>query len=731
MRKASVDTEQLCNFSWLAGIGLVLAFTAGSPVRGDEAEAEGRFVDVPVSLRDGEVKRLLHLVELELTRFKQSAKDAGPEKWKDFKIIFVFNPEGKTNSSDEHELCLMLANGIRKLEKQGASTTAFVQGEVSRHSVLPVLACRQIVMSAKAKIGPVLRADSPAPTEVEKASYRTIATRLNSPDLVEKLFDADIAIVPGKKGGWVDARKTNEAAGGRPLFESGAPAIFNFNKAREAGLCGQDARESPEDLRIAYRLSRRSLQQNPLIEKPITWRIPVVGEVNGALEEQLKRRLRKAVGHKANLVILELRCHDGNTDVANSLGEYLRTFNDDRSDRPVMIIAYVTEQAQNTALPIAMGCTSIVIDPKASLGGFGKLLRQRSDEDVKTIGEGLAALAEKKSYPRTLARAFVDRSVKSLFYVTSSKGDSETAFFTGKEKDEERNKRPGYWVEPGEEIPLDEDHLLTLKADAAVRFKMASSKGDLDSIYRDMGVKASDVRVSGSDWLDELADFLRNEWTQYILIMIGITCLILELKMPGVGLPGIIAAICFVLFFWSQSQLGGQVIWLAVLLFLLGLVLLAIEIFILPGFGVCGISGILLVIGSLGLVAYGHWPQDGTEWGALMRKLAPFGIVLMSSVVLAILLGKYLPSIPYVNRLLLKPQTEESDVGAQTPDPHRESMTALLGAIGVAATPLRPAGKVQFGEQYIDVVAEGSYIVPGTRVQVIEIEGNRIVVKAV
>ena len=58
-------------------------------------------------------------------------------------------------------------------------------------------------------------------------------------------------------------------------------------------------------------------------------------------------------------------------------------------------------------------------------------------------------------------------------------------------------------------------------------------------------------------------------------------------------------------------------------------------------------------------------------------------------------------------------------------------MAALLGAIGVAATPLRPAGKVQFGDDYVDVVAEGSYVLPGTRVQVIEIEGNRVVVKAV
>jgi membrane-bound serine protease (ClpP class) len=192
----------------------------------------------------------------------------------------------------------------------------------------------------------------------------------------------------------------------------------------------------------------------------------------------------------------------------------------------------------------------------------------------------------------------------------------------------------------------------------------------------------------------------------------------------------VVAAICFVLFFWSHSQLGGQVTWLAILLFLLGLVLIGLEVLVLPGFGVCGISGVLLLLGSLALMTYGHWPQDAGEWVTVSRKVGPFGLVLMGSVVLAVLLARSLPSIPVVNRLLLRPQSEADGLGESAdavPPPH----AALLGAIGVAATPLRPAGKVQFGDDFVDVVAEGSYVSPGTRVQVIEIEGNRIVVKPV
>jgi membrane-bound serine protease (ClpP class) len=185
------------------------------------------------------------------------------------------------------------------------------------------------------------------------------------------------------------------------------------------------------------------------------------------------------------------------------------------------------------------------------------------------------------------------------------------------------------------------------------------------------------------------------------------------------------------LFFWSHSQVSGQIVWLAFLLFLLGLILLGLEIFVIPGFGVTGISGVILVLGSIGLVAYGHWPRSNEEWVGYGQALGPFSISILGAIALAFLLARYLPHIPYANRLMLKPQGEADEFGEELADSAQPEMAALLGAIGVAATPLRPAGKVQFGDEFVDVVAEGSYVLPGSRVQVVEIEGNRVVVKEV
>jgi membrane-bound serine protease (ClpP class) len=169
---------------------------------------------------------------------------------------------------------------------------------------------------------------------------------------------------------------------------------------------------------------------------------------------------------------------------------------------------------------------------------------------------------------------------------------------------------------------------------------------------------------------------------------------------------------------------------LAVFLFLLGLVLIALEIFVVPGFGVPGIAGILLFVASLVLVTLERLPETSREWMSLGGTLLMFGVSMVLAVAGAFLLARSLPSIPYASRLMLNPPSEASD--GPPDDVLSEGMaTGLLGAIGVAATPLRPAGKARFGDDFLDVIAEGDFVNPGSRVQVIEIEGNRIVVKQV
>jgi len=235
------------------------------------------------------------------------------------------------------------------------------------------------------------------------------------------------------------------------------------------------------------------------------------------------------------------------------------------------------------------------------------------------------------------------------------------------------------------------------------------------------------VVVLKNDWFRAIAEFFRQPLVMALLVMVGIAGLILELKMPGTAIPGITAAVCFILFFWAHSFVGQYTV-LAIFLFILGLILLGLEIFVIPGFGVTGISGVLLVVTSLALVTLEKIPATQSDWYDLGTKVLLFGGSLVGAFVGAVIIARFLPNIPYASRLVLAPPTDGD--AAQTLAAN-DTMAALLGAIGVAATTLRPAGKARFGEEYLDVIAENDYVNPGSRVQVIEIEGNRIVVKEV
>ena len=253
---------------------------------------------------------------------------------------------------------------------------------------------------------------------------------------------------------------------------------------------------------------------------------------------------------------------------------------------------------------------------------------------------------------------------------------------------------------------------------------------DVESALLSENFKMESVPISGTDWLDELAEFLTHPWTRVVLIMLAITCLILEVKMPGISLPGVLSAFFFVLFFWSHSQFSGQIFWLAIFLFFLGMILIGVEIFILPGFGITGIAGILLVLGSLGLVAYGHWPKNPDEWVGLGKSMAPYGISCMGALVSVVIIAQFLPSMPMTSKLFLKPR-DNDDQPLFAEDELHQGLAGLLGSIGVAETSLHPSGKAKFGDHWLDVVSDGGFIVQGAKIKVCQIEGGKIVVSEV
>jgi membrane-bound ClpP family serine protease len=656
------------------------------------------------------------------------------------KIVYDFNPDNRPSGTHEYDPCRGLAKYLLSL--QDIHTIAFVHNEVSRHTVLPVLACQELVMSGDpaTRIGDVLRGQTERLDEDEKLFYRKAVRNEALWALVRKMFDKGIEVLEGRKNDSVWYVVRGEVPAGVVVTRQDPLVLENMIDARQAqkfGLCKRilDSRQAVVE---AYQLPPSSLREDPLEGRtPVAWRLTVKGQVTRALDETLRRRIRRAVAQGANLIFLQLDCAGGDTVVARDLAKFLSSLRDDSGQYPVMTVAYIPTQAPDTATFLAFGCTEIVMGKNAELGDFDKIVYERSpgghvkvrvpEKNYEMMRDSLVGLAEEQGYPPLLAQGMLDSKLV-IHRVRSREHPTERSLVSQADLDKDKTDARPRWIDEGEIKPEGEFLKVssTLAHDLRIARHVVESPEEMYAKY-----EAARVREAGPDWLDGLATFLRNPFMAFFLVVVGIVCLLLELKMPGIGLPGIVAALCFVLFFWSHSQLAGQITMLAVLLFLLGLILIGLEIFVLPGFGVTGISGIILVVVGLGLATLEKKPETGQEWVSFGSTLTTFGLGLVAAVVLAMCVGRYLPNIPYANRLVLTPPGERDDSLDVSGSLAPEAAAALLGAIGVSATPLRPAGMARFGDDFLDVVAEGSYVQPGARVQIIEIEGNRIVVKEV
>ena len=544
------------------------------------------------------------------------------------------------------------------------------------------------------------------------------------PAVVRKMFDKDLVVVKVAPAGkviykYVDAKEA--AANNPPLnaepvpgLGSGEIAFYDFAQAKEYGLlASQDPQNKLADALGDFGLPANSVY--PLMDQVIAYRIKVEGVIDRAMKEDMDRRLGRALNEKANVLILDLECGGGDDQTAYELGQSIAGLKT-RADRPIKTVAYVSSSATDTAAFLALACDEIVMQKDAHLGDFEAYLQEHPDR-VAAIRTELKDTAENGYYPAALAEGMVDPDVRVV------RTDDGAVLTEAEWKSNLKTHGPN-----AVDVKPAGVYLKLGAADAQKDGVASRVVNDYNDFCTQENVKTDEV---GGDWLNGLAWFLCLPATSMVLVMIGVTCLIIELKMPGASLPGVIAAVCFVLFFWSQSQTHPEITWLAVLLFILGLLLIGVEVFLMPGTGVCGISGALLTVAGLALVAFGKWPETTTDWLGFGQKLGPYSGGILASVVLAFVAVRYLKHIPFFNRLILKPPGEATDGETSVTESLQPELASLLGAIGVAATPLRPAGKTQFGEQFVDVVAEGGYVRPGARVQVIEIEGHRVVVKEV
>jgi len=289
------------------------------------------------------------------------------------------------------------------------------------------------------------------------------------------------------------------------------------------------------------------------------------------------------------------------------------------------------------------------------------------------------------------------------------------------------------------------DGPLILNAEEMAMLGFASNlhaNGSLDPVQSDHDLAtyfgAKHVRRLSPSWSESLVLFMGNTIVRGVLIVVFLMALFLELSHPGVGLPGGVAMVAL-LALLAPPALMGLASWWEIGAIFVGIFLIVIEIFILPGFGIPGLAGLMLLFGGLvgtfvGDTSGGLFPDSPQGQSDLMYGMVTILLSTTTAIVGMYFLAKHFGSIPLLGGLILTQVTGQESEDDQsmlsaiaTPTQERPS----VGQIGKALTPLRPAGRAQFGNQMVDVVSDLGYIESNQAVRVLKADEFRIVVEKV
>lgn len=451
------------------------------------------------------------------------------------------------------------------------------------------------------------------------------------------------------------------------------------------------------------------------------------GMIHRMLEEYLYRKLdaAAALDPKPDLIVIEIDSPGGDAEASFRIAERLRDLNWAHT------VAYIPENAYSGAAVVALGCDEIVMGESGRLGDVGVIFFDEESEAMRYVPEKLLSawvprirgLAEAKGRSPALAEAMMDRKKEVYAYRNTRTGEQRYMTEADAKQAGEAWKQGAFVAESAT------DRFLTVGGKRAMELKLADGLAESRAaVMQRYGVEEPPVVMRWTA-VDTTVLILNLPIVTGLLIVIGLVALYIEFSAPGIGIGGLIAGLCFVLFFWAHFM-GGTAGWLEAILFLGGIVFLGVELFVLPGFGVVGLSGLLLMLASVVLALQDFaLPKTDAQMSTFTTNLlivAGSGVTFFAA---ALVCSRYFGMIPVLRALRLEPPASATSPMGKTGTTADEFPPLVVGATGEAHTALRPGGKATFDGRLVDVVADATFIERGQPVEVVEIVGTRVVVR--
>ena len=685
----------------------------------DSDVKKGYLLDVPLPLNNAAVKQILEQLE--------RLADTVPTGDR-LTVVMRYRSGSETGAGTGFTDALKLAREMTQAKLLQLRIVSFVETSVTGHATLPILASASLVVTSGGAVSDATAGET-ASDELVAAGYKSIAAKrgLFPPQVVDALVDPGlelvrVSLVDGSQAFATgeelqELRKADKVVREDSWAVSGEPLQLDSARLREARFAAGLV-ESIDEAAEVWDLAEVIPVDEPQVSgDAVGALLEIAGSISPSRVRRWQSNLNATLESDVNTWLIALDSGGGDVDQSAILAG---TF---ASPEPPLrkVVGLVRGEARGDAALIALSCRPLYMTRDAKLGGPGGDVVSADDLEIhKAIIDQIALNTRR---PAALIRGLLNRDLVVYRYVKKKTG--EIRYATEKEivaQADDPELELDKWRR-GDQINLAEG--LTSKE----ALELGLIDGESDSLVdtaRRTGLDEVPNPITDRGIVRFVEKLGRSHGFAFMLLFIGFVTLSIEANAPGMSVPGFISMVCFALFFWINF-LAGTAEWLELLLFALGLICIAIEIFVIPGFGVFGIGGLAMTV--LGLVLMSQTfviPKNTYQITELTRGLwiALGGMFGMIGGFVA--MRMLFPHIPLFKGLVMDtPNIEILNETEKLAD-----FQHLSGQSGTTTTPLMPSGKARFGDEVVAVVSDGSAIAKGEAIRVVEIKGNRVVVES-
>jgi membrane-bound serine protease (ClpP class) len=647
-----------------------------------------------------------------------------PSKKRPILILQFEGKDGSDGGGSQFERSLALARYLASDRLSEVRTVAFIPNSLTGHAVLSAMACEQLIVDPDIEFGNA-GIDETFVDSTVKQSYIDIASRRRTipkavavgmldPNLQVYRVDTLEGVHYVTDEDFAEFQEQYTVRQRETVIPVGEMGLFSGRQLRLKMGFATHLASNLKELAEALKVPVERIENDRPIGDWKAAKLVMNGAINVKSVSWALSSLQASMRDGTNFVLIEIDSAGGQPEESLRMAQWLA----DQDPRQVKTVAYVPHQALGDSALIALACDELVVGRSATIGGPGTTSIRLSQQE--SMLDPIKLLANNRQRAWSLYFGMIAPETELIDY--RQKVTNNRKVISRAEAEE---------LELGDDWEVSETIELTngLTTSQLQSFGLVRLETDqIDKLKTDFGLN-DELTELKHNWAHRvIARLAEPRWARTLLFF-GFLMLMIECQQPGLSVPGFVSLLCFVLFFWGQF-LSGTADWLEILLFAVGVSCILLEVFVIPGFGVFGIGGAVLVIVSIVLASQTFvLPTNSYQLNAFSGSAVTLAVGFIGIFASVFVVGVVLPRIPFI-RDRMAVLTPEQGMAIDRNE-RMADFDHLLGREGKTTTRLAPSGKAKFGDEIVSVLSDSELIPKGADIRVIEVCGTTIRVERV